>query len=279
MKTGILPDFIIIGAMKAGTTTLYEYLSRHPQVGMSREKETDYFVAGRGWDRGLPWYQAQFAPGSQVYGEASPNYTKRQAFPGVPDRVATLIPAVKLVFVARDPVARAESQYRHAVLSGEDLPPPGQLIGTHHLQHLIDTSSYATQIDPWLERFPPENFLFLRFEALIANPAPVLTELAAFLGISDDWPAPGAIAANSSDSLARLPPWLFALRKMRLAGWLKEVMSARMRARLKGLVQGKTARAAPDLPPDVLDFIRNALSADMQRFAAISGLGFDPQAK
>ena len=272
MSTGILPDFIIIGAMKAGTTTLYEYLSRHPQVGMSREKETDYFVAGRGWERGLPWYQAQFSPGKQVYGEASPNYSKCQAFPGVPDRVAGLIPAAKLIFIAREPVARAESQYRHAVLSGETVPVPDQLIGTQLLQHLIDVSSYAAQIDPWLARFPRGNVLFLQFEDLIRDPAPVLTELAGFLGIADDWPAPGAIAANSSDSLARLPPWLFVLRKMRVAGWLKKLMSAGMRGRLKAVLQGQTARVAPDLSPEVLDHIHVALAADIERFAAMSGL-------
>lgn len=273
MSAPILPDFIIIGAMKAGTTTLYEYLSRHPQVGMSREKETDYFVAGRGWERGLAWYQAQFSPGRQVYGEASPNYTKYQAFPGVPDRVAALIPQCKLIFIARDPVARAQSQYRHAVLSGEVLPPPDRLIGSHHVQHLIDTSSYAAQIDPWLARFPRQNFLFLQFEDLITDPLPVLTEVAGFLGITDAWPAPGAIAANSSDSLARLPPWLFALRKMRLAGWIKQVLSADTRTRLKGMVQGKTPRTAPDLPPDVLAYIKAEVAADAARFRAMTGAG------
>jgi hypothetical protein len=268
----ILPDFIIIGAMKAGTTTLYEYLSRHPQVGMSREKETDFFVVGRGWECGLPWYQAQFAPGRQVYGEASPNYTKCQVFPGVPGRVAGLIPAAKLIFIARDPVARAASQYRHAVLSGEPVPAPERLIGSAHLQHLIDCSSYAAQMDPWLAVFPRENFLFLQFEALIDDPGPGLAQVADFLGIRDDWPASDAIAANSADSLARLPPWLFALRKMRAAGWIKRVLSAEMRGRLKGMVTGKTARVAPDLPPDVLAYIGAALAADRARFAVISGL-------
>lgn len=276
MSTGILPDFIIIGAMKAGTTTLYEYLSRHPDVGMSREKETDYFVAGRGWDRGLPWYQAQFSPGRRIYGEASPNYTKFQAFPDVPDRVAAIIPAAKLIFIARDPVARAESQYRHAVLSGEVMPSLDKLAGSHQLQHLIDVSSYAAQIDQWLARFPPENFLFLRFEQLIADPAPVLSALARFLGIEDEWPAPGTIAANSSESLARLPPWLFTLRKMRVAAWLKQLISAEMRGRLKGMVLGRKARVVPELPSEVLDLVRAAVQSDMERFAAISGLGFQP---
>ena len=276
MNTGILPDFIIIGAMKAGTTTLYEYLSHHPQVGMSREKETDYFVAGRGLERGLQWYQSQFSPGRQVYGEASPNYTKSQAFPGVADRVAKLIPGCKLIFIARDPIARAQSQYRHAVLSGATVPPPDHLFGSQQLQHLIDISSYAIQTDPWLARFPRENILFLQLEALIADPAPVLSDLAGFLGISDDWPIPGAIAANSSDSLARLPPWLFELRKLRVAGWLKQVMSAQRRSQLKRLVQGQKTRVAPSLPPAVLDHIRAELAQDMARFERISGLGFQP---
>lgn len=271
----ILPDFIIIGAMKAGTTTLYDYLSRHAQVGMSREKETDYFVLGRGWERGLPWYQAQFTPGRQVYGEASPNYTKCQAFPGVPDRVAALIPACKLILIARDPVARAASQYRHAVLSGEPVPVPERLMGSSHLQHLIDTSSYAAQMDPWLACFPREQILFLQFEALIGDPGPVLAQVADFLGIMDIWPASEAIAANSSDSLARLPPWLFALRKMRAAGWIKRLLSAEMRGRLKGMVTGRTGRTAPDLPPEVLAHIGAALLADRARFVGISGLAGD----
>lgn len=279
MNAGILPDFIVIGAMKAGTTTLYEYLSRHAEVGMSREKETDYFVAGRGWDRGLPWYQAQFSPGRRVYGEASPNYTKCQAFPSVPDRVAALVPFAKLIFIVRDPVARAESQYRHAVLSGEVMPPLDQLFGSYQLQHLIDVSSYAAQIDTWLVRFAPDQILFLNFETLIREPATELTKLAGFLGIADDWPAPGAIAANSSDSLARLPPWLFVLRKMRVAAWLKELLSAEMRGRLKGLVQGRKARVVPELPPEVLTYIRTEVAADMARFTAMSGLGFQSRDK
>ena len=267
MKPAILPDFIIIGAMKAGTTTLYEYLSAHPQVGMSREKETDYFVAGRGWDRGLGWYHAQFSPGRQIYGEASPNYTKCQAFPGVAKRVFGLIPDCKLIFITRDPISRAASQYRHAVLSGEPVPTPDRLMGSQHLRHLIDTSSYAAQMDAWRAHFPRQQMLLLQFEGLIQDPGAVLSQIAAFLGIADTWPAPDAISANSSDSLARLPPWLFALRKRRSAGWVKRFLSADMRRRLKSLVQGRPARTAPDLPPEVLDYIRAELSEDMARFA------------
>lgn len=265
----ILPDFIIIGAMKAGTTTLYEMLSRHPQIGMSREKETDFFVQGRGWARGLPWYQAQFTPGRQVYGEASPNYTKREAFPGVPERVHAMLPAVKLIFIARDPVARAVSQYRHAVLSGVPVPSPAHMADSAQMRHLVDCSSYAAQLDPWLALFPQTHLLLLQFEDLIRDPAPVQSRIAGFLGIADCWPAGGGGAANSADSLARLPRWLFWLRKLRVAGWIKQGMSADLRMRLKAAVQGPKARAAPDLPPAILSGLERATAADWARFQTL----------
>lgn len=272
MTKGILPDFLIIGAMKAGTTTLYEYLSHHPQVGMSREKETDYFIEGRGAARGLPWYQAQFTPGRKVYGEASPNYTKCQAFPGVPDRVATLIPHCKLIYIVRDPVARANSQFRHAVLSGEVPISPEKEMNDQLLQHLIDTSSYNTQIQPWLARFPLKNILFLQFENLISDPSFVLSKIAAFLEISDSWPARGVISANSSDSLGRLPPWLFLLRKMKVAGWIKKFLSGDIRRRLKSAIETRKPRSVPELSKKMQNKIWAEVVVEMVRFHEVSGI-------
>ena len=161
------PDLIIIGAMKAGTTTLYEYLAQHPEVGVSNEKETDYFVEEKNWFRGAKWYSGQFSPGKRVYAEASPNYTKRNVFSGVPERIAETIPNCKFVFIARDPVKRAESHYRHLTLSGQSIPNVENLIGTKTFENLVDASSYARQLAPYLALFPRENFLFLNFEELL----------------------------------------------------------------------------------------------------------------
>jgi len=271
--TAILPDFIIIGAMKAGTTTLYEYLARHPAIGMSREKETDFFIETRNWPRGLAWYHAQFAPGRARYGEASPNYTKMQAFPGVPARVAALIPGCKLIFIARDPVDRAVSQYRHAVLSGEPVPPPAALPGSHALQHLIDTSAYAAQLAPWLAHFPREAFLFLQFESLVATPARVLSQVAAFLDIADNWPALATQgAANSADTLAHLPGWLFRLRQTRAAIWIKQALPRDGVTLLKRLVARRHGRSAPPLTAAIRAEIGARLADDSARFRALSGL-------
>src|SRR5436190_12136822 len=101
----MLPHFVVIGAMKAGTTSLWHYLRAHPRVYMPRIKELRYFQKGGALSRGLAWYEAQFAaaePG-QLAGEASPGYTKYPHQTGVPERMAAVIPDARLVYVVRDP--------------------------------------------------------------------------------------------------------------------------------------------------------------------------------
>lgn len=266
-----LPDFLIIGAMKAGTSTLYTQLSAHPQIGMSREKETDFFLTGPHSARALERYKAQFPKGRDILGEASPNYTKHEAFPGVPARVAALIPDCRLIFLARDPVARAQSQYRHALLSGVSVPPPQALAGTRHYEHLIDTSRYAAQLDPWLKHFGEDRFLFLEFESYISDPGPTLSRVAGFLGVADAWPAQ-ARAVNSSGDLARLPPWLFRFRKSAAASAIKRVLPARAREAAKAALRAPHARHTPGFPDDLRQRMRADLTGDAARFRVLSGL-------
>jgi Sulfotransferase family len=125
--TGALPNLIVIGAMKCGTTSLHHYLDQHPDVAMSRIKELNFFFGpadtcgdgdgppdwARGnWHRGTSWYAAQFDPTSRVRGEASPGYTS-PSHRQVAGRMAAVVPDAQLVYVVRDPVGRAVSQYCH----------------------------------------------------------------------------------------------------------------------------------------------------------------------
>ncbi|MGH2725476.1 MAG: sulfotransferase family protein, partial [Actinomycetota bacterium] len=89
-----VPTFIVIGAMKAGTTSLWRYLRSHPQISMPEEKELDYFIAEKNWTRGRDWYVSRFAGAGDAIavGEASPEYALAHAYPGVPGRMAELIP-------------------------------------------------------------------------------------------------------------------------------------------------------------------------------------------
>src|SRR5207244_11766706 len=88
----MLPTFLVIGAMKSGTTSLYRYLQAHPDVYMSEEKELNYFTGGQNWERGVSWYEAQFekAGSARAIGEASTNYTNYPQIAAVPERIARL---------------------------------------------------------------------------------------------------------------------------------------------------------------------------------------------
>lgn len=109
----MLPDIIIIGAMKGGTTSLYHYLASHPDVVASRDKETDFFRSRKHFSKGIEWYRQQFRGAGTHALEASPNYTKRHKFRGVPRRMHSVLPEAKLVYVLRDPVERIISHYMH----------------------------------------------------------------------------------------------------------------------------------------------------------------------
>lgn len=124
-----LPTFVVIGAMKAGTVSLRHYLDEHPDVFLGRGGmfgEPNYFVAEYNWSRGRAWYESLFADADAdagqagAIGECSPSYTMAPAFPGVPERMAAVIPDARLVYVVRDPVARMQSMYMHQVSAGRE---------------------------------------------------------------------------------------------------------------------------------------------------------------
>jgi len=196
-----LPDFLVIGAQKAGTTALYAYLRWHPGIAGPSWKEVSFF--DRHWWRGEAWYRGQFPlrAGERLVGEASPSYLFH---PLAPERARSLVPGAKLVALLRDPVDRAYSQYQHEValgrepLSFEDAlaAEDERLVG--EVEHLIaDTRAfsrawwdhtytargrYAEQLERWLEAFPSEQLLVVRTEELGERPAETYASILAFLG-------------------------------------------------------------------------------------------------
>ena len=262
-----LADFLVIGAMRAGTTTLYDLLRAHPEIDMAREKETDFLIAERGWSRGRGWYEGQFAQDGRLRGEVSPNYTKAELFPGVPERAAALMPEARLVFVHRDPVARVASHYAHARLMRRPVPGPGDMAGSAALAHMIDVSRYARQVGAWQAVYPADRFLFLEFDDLVSAPAVALARLARFLGVADRWPE--VPVANSEAALARLPLWLLGARQSAVGRGARRVLSAEARGRLKSAVSRPFAGRTIDtvLPEAVLAEVAAALEEDRAAFA------------
>jgi Sulfotransferase domain len=233
-----LPDFLIIGGQRCGTTSLYYYLRAHPQVLPALAKEVHFLSLH--WMRGEGWYRAQFPLRARKTGrrvsapltfEATPYYL---AHPLAAARAAQLLPEVKLLVLLRDPVSRAWSHYRHMVrlglepLSFEEAiaAEPVRLAGEverleadphydavrHRRYSYLTRGAYAPQLQRWLGHFPPDRFLVLGSERLLADPAGGYARVLGFLGLSA-W-APSAFPLHTRPS--PVPPVMPADVRRRL---------------------------------------------------------------
>lgn len=180
----MLPDFIVIGAMKCGTTSLHRYLDEHPQVCMSVRKEPDFFL--KRTDRGLDWYKQQFEGEGTVCGEASPNYTKHPAFEGVPKRIHQLLPDVRLIYLVRDPVERALSHYVHNWEAKREHGPVEEVLCPPEESWYVNVSRYHYQVSRYLEYYAPENICVVESERLRDARVETLSEIFEFIGVEPD---------------------------------------------------------------------------------------------
>lgn len=199
--SGALPNLIVIGAMKCGTTALHRCLDLHPDIAMSEPKELNFFCgpkrpSGEGersrwlagnWHRGVGWYAAQFRP-APVRGEASPGYTS-PSFPEAAERMARVVPEARLVYAVRDPVGRAVSQYLHHSSEGAEKRPIGEALLDPESQYL-GRSRYYARLEPFLARFPRERIFICSQEDLSARCRRTLRELYRFAGVDDSFWSP-----------------------------------------------------------------------------------------
>jgi hypothetical protein len=200
--TGRLPDFLVIGAAKSGTTTLYAYLERHPQVHLPPAKEPEFFARDENFAQ---WYRSLFdgARPDQVCGEASTIYTRFPQFPQAAPRIAEAVPGARLIYLMRHPVSRAYSHFVQIVKTEQNLGRRTD-VGECFEDHLqgdsvcVDSSDYMLQIEQYLRHYPREAFLFLLMDDLILRPHETLGQVCRFIGVDEsvDLAGPGAIAAN-----------------------------------------------------------------------------------
>lgn len=187
----MLPNLIVIGAAKCGTTSLHEYLDEHPQISMSREKELHFFVDQKNWGRGLAWYESQFDPSAPVRGESSPGYSAFPLYRGVPERMADTIPDAKLVYLVRDPVERIVSHYTHRTVNWPEMATLEEALAEPHLREwLVTPSRYWLQLERYLARFPAEQILVVDTDDLRASRVEVLARILAFLGVDPSFRSP-----------------------------------------------------------------------------------------
>jgi hypothetical protein len=208
-----LPDFLIIGAMKAGTTSLYHVLAGHPQVMRSLYKEVHFFDTN--FDKGLDWYRAHFpreqrkARTHSITGECSPSYLFLSS---VPSLVKSVVPNCRFIVVLRNPIDRAYSHYHHQIRRGKETlsfeeaihrekaiieanggvlqPGSGTQNGQPVLSYLV-RSIYEIQLRRWFDLFPREQFLILEYKDVFEDMRGVMEKTCSHLGVQrwapDQW--------------------------------------------------------------------------------------------
>lgn len=260
-----VPDFLIIGAQKSGTSSIHNVLAHHPDVYLPEgevfffdvddaEQHPDFFAAPPGsprahsferdFDRFARWYRGLFAaarPGQHI-GEDSTTYLASRVAPA---RIRLLLPDAKLIVVLRNPVARTYSHYWHSVSTGRaTLPFARQL--AERPGNLLERSYYREHLERYLAHFPASQIHVIVFERFVAQPQEVTDELCAYLGLSPSVDVEQVVQHRN----AAQPPLHLGLRL-----WWNRVASAFARKSYRGRLPhldpggvGRAARAAADRP-------------------------------
>lgn len=265
--------FFIAGAPKSGTSTLAHLLNKHPEIHIPNQKELFFFDFN--YLRGLNWYQKLFfqaGPG-QLLGDATPWY---MSWRGVPERIAECFPEAKIVFLLRDPVARAWSHYwmEYSSMNIElDLPPRRYFERDDDLRRVRSCSLYATHLRRWLSLFPRNQILLASTLCLQRQPHLLINDIAGFLGCTQ--PFPKDIFSQATRLMPGMSPRrsainLLVLLKQQLSfkQFSAVTMTLNGHPRLKALFFRTRSMPLTDTDRDWLEPI---FQSDYQEFVALVG--------
>jgi hypothetical protein len=288
----VLPNFIIIGAAKAGTTALYWYLEEHPDVFMSPVKETNYFAYGvdgggnllygdpdvhRFPIKTLAEYEQLFArsDGARAVGEASPIYLES---PQAPARIRDQLPGVRLVCSIRQPVDRAYSDYlMYLRRRGRRFDPEQQLTPSAEWaqpdSRWMQVSRYYDQLSRYFAVFPRDQIHVMLFDDLKANPAGAVQQVYRWLGVDPNF----VPDLNTPHAMGGLPASRFLEGLFTTSAISKAVrpLVPRQATNWVKRLRSRNLRKAPPLPLDLRQQLTRPLHEDIRKTAELLGRSLD----
>lgn len=180
------PNFLVIGAARSGTTSLFKYLDPHPEIFMSDIKEINFFSNEKYWQKGFEWYERHFRESDhKIRGEASTSYTRTPANPGVAQRIYDYIPDVKMIYLLRDPVKRFVSHYMQRVNAGFEDREFEDIVRSCPDDRTLVQGKYAYQLDQYMPYFDREQIFVVTIDELSEKPRETMTAIYRFLGVGD----------------------------------------------------------------------------------------------
>lgn len=283
------PNFFVVGAQKAGTTSLYYYLKQHPEVYMSPVKEPHFFdhggerrsFGGPGRVPGPEFstfeeYLGLFegARGERAIGEASPTYLY---LPEAAERIKRHVPEAKLIAVLRDPADRAYSAFLHAVRGGRE--PLGDFSealreeegrirdGWHHLYHYRSRGYYHQQLSRFYGLFGQDRVRVYLYEDLRADPVGVARDIFRFLEVDDSFVPDMSVRYNATGVPRNRAVTALVKAFNRLTPALKKVLPFEARQRVKGVIFTKP----PPLPKEARGELVEAYREDVLALQGLIG--------
>lgn len=265
------PNYIVIGSMKSATSTICAYLEDHPQAFMVERGEPNYFSLDENWAQGEAWYLEKFAAAQnvKVSGEGSNNYSNIACFPHSAERMAQFNPAMKIIYMVRDPIERIRSDYIQRRNDFGDKIPGSLLEAARSAPEIfIDQSLYWKQISAYRAHFPDDQIFIGFMEDLSADRGAFLARLTDFLGI-DRFQARRGHQNPSKDK--RVPsPVIDRMKAMPLGSVISLMTPSPVKKLLKQRLLSRPA-AEVKITPDVYTYLADILREDSRQILAFCG--------
>lgn len=182
-----IPNFIVIGAARSGTTSLFQYLDAHPQIGMSPVKELNFFSRDAYEIKGLDWYRRRFPQRDDLLavGEASTSYTTYPHVPDVAARLADYNPEIRLVYVVRNPLERYVSHFLQRTKAGHETRKFDDTFRDLENETLAWQGRYYYQLSQYMRFFQRDQILVISFDQIKSDTPGVIRDLYRFLGVDE----------------------------------------------------------------------------------------------
>ena len=289
------PTFLVIGAAKAGTSTLVHQLRQHPEIFMSPKKELHFFSFDPTYAKGVQWYESWFqdCAGRRHVGEASTSYTVRKVFPHAAERMAAYAPDLRLIYIVRHPLERMESlwlQLRRLGVApfsrvGMTSVPPQMRVDLSfnkairlQADALLESTNYWREINVYRQHFADEQILVLLFEELRGDQQRALRRCFEFLGVDPTVQLHGSAHLNSMDEY-RLPRSLLwrlwsSPRLTKLYTAVGGALPEWVRAPLRRRFLLAPVKARPRWDADTRAWAWGQLQNDVRKF--LEFYGYDP---
>jgi hypothetical protein len=256
-----MPNLIIIGGLKCGTTSIHHYLGLHPDINMSKPKELNFFVEELNWDLGLDWYAGRFDDRFRVRGESSPHYTNLPYFEGVAERIHQHIPDARLLYMVRDPISRILSHWRHAVGAGYETRPMEEALARPD-QTYVTRSRYWLQLQPYLELFDRSQIEVITQEELQSDREGTMRRAFGFAGVDDRFYSEQFSREWEKSTAKESDRYQFMEKLIKLPGFRSfdrnfDRFPERLRWLVEKVVHDPEAPSAPK--PELPDAIRDSL--------------------